>query len=342
MPVYRHVALAAEIGMLVHEPDAVRASGEMLRLLNELMHCDAASLIAVDPFDGEHRQIAGVGYRTETARSLAVDFARTSWFDDVLGAELPPSISDEPGQGFRRGWFYEEHVEPAGFRDGMTGALRRHGRYVGLVHLSSGRHGTFDTPRRRLLASLMPALAAAADVAGRAVHAGGVRPSERAALVSGDRVVPVPERQPPPVLEDGAFRKVVAEFREEGGRRLRALWPLDRAWHRVRLLAPELPARPPGAVLVHTRPAEVPYGLTGREVEVLTRLAMGMPNDVIAQQFFLSPRTVHKHVEHVLQKTRTSSRTEAAALAVREGILLPVPGLPGRAGVRAFLTRADG
>ncbi|MEU9841812.1 LuxR C-terminal-related transcriptional regulator [Actinomadura sp. NPDC048032] len=342
MPTYRHVALAAEIGMLVHEPDAAQARGEMLRLLNEVLDGDAASLIAVDPFDGKHRQVAGVGYTVETARSLAVDFARTPWFDDVLNAELPPSISEEPSQSFRRGWFYEEYVEPAGFRDGMTGALRHQGRYVGLVHLSSGRQGAFDTRGRRLLASVMPALAAVADVAGRAVHAGGVRPTDRVALVSGDRIVPVPERERPQVLEDRAFREVVAEFRESGGRRLRALWPLDRTWHRVGLLSPELPVRLPGAVLVHARPAVVPYGLTGREVEVLTRLAMGMSNDVIAQQFFLSPRTIHKHVEHVLQKTRTSSRTEAAALAVREGILRPVPGLPRCAGVRAFLTRAGG
>ncbi|WP_141582929.1 LuxR C-terminal-related transcriptional regulator [Actinomadura sp. WMMA1423] len=342
MPTHRHVALAAEIGMLVREPDVVQARREMLRLLTEILDGDAGSLIAVDPFAGEHRQVAGSGYAAGTARSLAVDFARTHWFDYVLDSDLPPSISEEPSQSFRRGWFYEEHVEPAGFRDGMTGALRRGGRYVGLVHLSSGRHGAFDTRARRLLASVMPALAAVADVTGWAVHAGGVPPSDRAALVSGDRIVPVPERNRPQVLEDGAFRKVVAEFRESGGRRLRVLWPLDRTWHRVGLLSPGLPGCPPGAVLVHSRPAEVPYGLTGREVEVLTRLAMGMTNDVIAQQFFLSPRTIHKHVEHVLQKTRTSSRAEAAALAVREGILWPVPGLPRRAGVRAFLTRTGG
>lgn len=342
MPTYRHVALAAEIGMLVREPDPVQARQETMRLLNEVLDGDAASLVAVDPFGGEHRQIAGLGYAAETARSLAVDFARTPWFDDVLNSDLPPSISEEPSQSFRRGWFYEEYVEPAGFRDGMTGALRRDGRYVGLVHLSTGRAGAFDTRVRRLLASVMPALAAMADVTGQAVQAVGMGSLDRAALVSGDRVVPVPGRNRPQVLEDGAFREVVAEFRESGGRRLHILWPLDRMWHRVGLLSPEPSVRLRGAVLVHTRPAEVPYGLTGREVEVLTRLAMGMTNDVIAQQFFLSPRTVHKHVEHILQKTRTSSRTEAAALAVRESILYPVPGLPRRAGVRAFLSRAGG
>lgn len=341
MPTHRQVAAAAEIGMLVHEPNAAEARQEMLRLLNEAMDSDAASLVAVDPFDGEHRQVAGVDYPAEVARSLAVEFARTTWFDDVLDGALPQSISDEPSQSFRRGWFYEQHVEPAGFRDGMTGALRRNGRYVGLVHLSSGRHAAFDTEARQLLASVMPALAAVADVTGRAADAADVRQSDSAALVSGDEIVPVPERDRPQVLEDRTFRQVVAEFRESGGQQLQIFWPVGRIWHRVALVSPKLPVSRPGAVLVHTRPADVPYGLTSRELDVLTRLAMGLTNDVIAEEFFLSPRTIHTHVEHVLQKTRTSSRTEAAMLAVRESILRPVPGLPRRAGVLAFLNRAS-
>lgn len=336
---HRHVAVAAEIGMLVREAEAVQARQEMLRLLNGVLHGDAASLVAIDPFDGRHTELAGVDYPPEVARSLAVEFTRTTWFDDVLASDLPQSISEEPSQSFRRGWFYERYMEPAGYRDGITGALRRNGRYVGLLHLSSGCHGTFDADVRLLLASVMPAFAAVADLIGQAAGAAGVRPSDCAALVSRDRVVPVPDRDRPPVLEDAGFRRVVAEFREAGGGRLRLLWPVGRTWHRVVLTTAELPVPAPGAALVYTRPTEVPYGLTGREVEVLTRLAMGRPSDAIAREFVLSPRTIHKHVEHVLQKTRTSSRTEAATLAVREGVLRPVPGLPRRAGVVAFLNR---
>ncbi|HEY8481384.1 MAG TPA: LuxR C-terminal-related transcriptional regulator [Spirillospora sp.] len=342
MLTHRHVAVAAEIGMLVREAQEVQARQEMLRLLNTALHGDAACLVAIDPFDGRHHRLAEVDYPPEVARSLTVEFTRTRWFDVVLTSELPQSISDEPSQSFRRGWFYERYMKPAGYRDGMTGALWRNGRYVGLLHLSSGRNGTFDTDLRRLLASVMPAFAAVADLVGRAADTADIRPADCAALVSRGRIVPMPDRDRPPVLLDPEFLRVVAEFQEAGGGRLRFLWPAGRAWHRVELVTAELPAPPPGAALVRTRPANVPYGLSGRELEVLTRLAMGCTSDVIAKELVLSPRTIHKHVEHVLQKTRTSSRTEAATLAVREGVLRPVPGLPGRAGVVTFLNRTHG
>lgn len=53
---------------------------------------------------------------------------------------------------------------------------------------------------------------------------------------------------------------------------------------------------------------------------------MGQTNQAIADELFLSPRTVHSHIQHVLRKTGTASRAEAAALAIREGLLCPVPG----------------
>src|SRR5690606_37038013 len=149
--------------------------------------------------DGEHRELAGIGYPAPTARSLARDFARTPWFGLAMTETLPPSISAEKEQTFRRGWFYEEHIAPAGFRDGMTGVLRRRGRYVGLIHLSSTTDGAFDEEGRRVLASVMPALATMADACGRAEDAAPA--DDSAALVHGASVVELPHRKPPPVLD---------------------------------------------------------------------------------------------------------------------------------------------
>ncbi|MEU7664749.1 LuxR C-terminal-related transcriptional regulator [Streptomyces lincolnensis] len=50
-----------------------------------------------------------------------------------------------------------------------------------------------------------------------------------------------------------------------------------------------------------------------------------MHDQAIAQALFLSPRTVHTHVEHLLRKTGCASRAEATALAVRDGVLRPAP-----------------
>ncbi|MGR6968078.1 response regulator transcription factor [Streptomyces cynarae] len=76
-------------------------------------------------------------------------------------------------------------------------------------------------------------------------------------------------------------------------------------------------------MLVHETPAEPPYGLGRRELEVLTLATTGQTDQAIAQSLFLPPRTVHSHGEHLLRKTDAASRAEATALAVRDGLLRP-------------------
>jgi DNA-binding NarL/FixJ family response regulator len=48
----------------------------------------------------------------------------------------------------------------------------------------------------------------------------------------------------------------------------------------------------------------------------------GASNPNIAEQLFVSPRTVSTHIEHILAKMGCDSRTRLAALAVSEGLLL--------------------
>ncbi|MCU1657380.1 MAG: hypothetical protein JWO57_2036 [Pseudonocardiales bacterium] len=59
------------------------------------------------------------------------------------------------------------------------------------------------------------------------------------------------------------------------------------------------------------------YGLTQREREVLIMLADGHSNPEIAQQLFISPKTVSVHVSNLLAKLGVSGRVEAATLAHR-------------------------
>jgi DNA-binding NarL/FixJ family response regulator len=62
-------------------------------------------------------------------------------------------------------------------------------------------------------------------------------------------------------------------------------------------------------------------GLTAREVEVLSRVAAGNRNRDIAELLFISEETVKAHVKHIMQKLGASDRTQAAAIAVRRGII---------------------
>jgi DNA-binding NarL/FixJ family response regulator len=67
--------------------------------------------------------------------------------------------------------------------------------------------------------------------------------------------------------------------------------------------------------------AEVLDQLTGREREVLTLIAGGRSNKRIALELGISEKTVKAHVGHVLAKLGVSDRTQAAVLAVQEGLV---------------------
>jgi len=60
-----------------------------------------------------------------------------------------------------------------------------------------------------------------------------------------------------------------------------------------------------------------PFGLTGREFEVLRLLTAGRTNSQIAAELFISPSTAGVHVSRILAKLAVSRRTEAAAVAHR-------------------------
>jgi len=60
--------------------------------------------------------------------------------------------------------------------------------------------------------------------------------------------------------------------------------------------------------------------LTAREREVLALIARGRSNKRIAIELGIAEKTVKTHVGHVLAKLGVPDRTQAALLAVREGI----------------------
>jgi len=61
--------------------------------------------------------------------------------------------------------------------------------------------------------------------------------------------------------------------------------------------------------------------LTRRERDVLQLLCQRLTDPEIAEALFLSPRTASNHVANILSKLGTPNRREAAALAVRQGLV---------------------
>ncbi len=63
--------------------------------------------------------------------------------------------------------------------------------------------------------------------------------------------------------------------------------------------------------------------LTTREREILVLVAEGMSNREIATELVISERTARTHVSSLLGKLGLSSRTQAALVAIREGLVEP-------------------
>lgn len=70
----------------------------------------------------------------------------------------------------------------------------------------------------------------------------------------------------------------------------------------------------------HSTISPIPV-LSSREREVLKLIAEGRSNQEIAQQLFLSLGTVKSYVRMILNKLSVDDRVQAAALAVREGLI---------------------
>ena len=93
---------------------------------------------------------------------------------------------------------------------------------------------------------------------------------------------------------------------------------LDAALDGRRYLNPQLGAR---IALQPRRVAAPPHDLTKRELQVLTLLARGHTNAEVAEQLFLSVRTVEAHRSHIQHKVGHISRSELVAYARDHGLV---------------------
>jgi non-specific serine/threonine protein kinase len=115
---------------------------------------------------------------------------------------------------------------------------------------------------------------------------------------------------------DHAVEELRSHFGEEA---------FEVAWAEGRAMAPEQAVgyalQPPNVPEQASPSASFPAGLSPREVEVLRLVARGMTNARIAQELFISPRTVNGHLTSAYHKMGTSTRTEAARFASEHGLL---------------------
>ncbi|RLC91594.1 MAG: DNA-binding response regulator [Chloroflexi bacterium] len=73
--------------------------------------------------------------------------------------------------------------------------------------------------------------------------------------------------------------------------------------------------------------AEATSGLSQRETEILQEVAKGASNKEIASTLFISENTVKTHLRNILEKLHLANRSQAAAYAIRAG-LVPIQDEP--------------
>jgi two-component system, NarL family, response regulator NreC len=76
-----------------------------------------------------------------------------------------------------------------------------------------------------------------------------------------------------------------------------------------------------GARIASEPPPGPPDDLSEREVDVLRLIALGHTNAEIAEQLYLSVRTVETHRSHIQQKLRLSTRAELVGYALERGLI---------------------
>jgi two-component system nitrate/nitrite response regulator NarL len=73
------------------------------------------------------------------------------------------------------------------------------------------------------------------------------------------------------------------------------------------------------------------FGLTRRELEIVSLVISGYSNGDIASRFSISEKTVKHHLTNIFDKTGVSNRLELALFALHHGLDVPVPGPPADA-----------
>jgi DNA-binding CsgD family transcriptional regulator len=309
--------------------DVLERAERLVGLLRDLVRCDAIALSAVNPFevDRHHELLAADGYPAAPLRALLTDFVPES---DNPGFRV---TRNEVRTGLRwsdlaRDWnvhfeatnVAERYLLPAGFHEGLSACLwLPDGTHVGAIHMNWENAHSATDERREITERFLPLVAEVSNVLQpHRVVADEVHGDAHVALLvaSGlDRHVPGREVGPVLRAEGALWARLLSSRSDLRGR---YLWvEASGTCHSI-----ELTACAGGAVLVAEREVPPPYGLSVRELEVVTLLATGASNPEIAQTLVVSRRTVSTHVEHILGKLGVPTRAGVAARAIREGLLL--------------------
>lgn len=310
----RQLAAFADVGYQV--ASGAGAHGAMTAL-REVLPIDAYEFVAFDPATGRHQSVVSDGHG-RVHGDAAEEYAGLEAYRRAMATRRPVPM---PEPGTER--YFRRHLAPYGWRAALTAPLfLAEGRYTGLLHLAT--RDVFPELTGPLVTAVSPMLAHVTDLNRCVIDPVGLPDGFNA--VAFDRagtLREVPGRPFSAALRDEpGMRAYARAFIDSRELSRHGLW-LDRhgGWHETRLVRAGVGYQGSlqGAVVAE-RPCSLPYDLTGREVDVLTRVAAGDSNPQIAAALVLSVRTVTTHLEHIFAKLACDSRTRLTTKALAEGL----------------------
>jgi ATP/maltotriose-dependent transcriptional regulator MalT len=121
---------------------------------------------------------------------------------------------------------------------------------------------------------------------------------------------------------EGASRAASAAL--AAARRLGSVWLVEEVESLAARARLQLGEGAEAAAAAARPEADDPFGLTVRERDVLALVAAGATNREIGERLHMAEKTASVHVSRILAKLNVRSRTEAAAVAHRQGLVTAV------------------
>ena len=288
----------------------------------------AAQIATWDARSARHVTVASRGYDRCTREALngTKYTADRVWkviegsADAVFWRDCPFDRRESP--------FYVDVLAAHGYKEGATMLLRGgDGTHLGMLTFSLESDTTPDTSARDTLGILSAGLVPLVDRLAPARQFAALAGSSRAAAALDAEygwVSLTPDR----VAPTGMLTAAQTFLGRSDGRPIRFRWDDESVPARrgaIETLQVEVFTlnHPTCHAVACWQVGTIPYHLTRRECQVLAGIAGGLSNPGIAAELCMSVRTVTTHVEHILSKLGVATRTEAALIADREGLLTP-------------------
>ncbi|SEH63693.1 regulatory protein, luxR family [Mycolicibacterium rutilum] len=301
---------------------------EMLDVLAGRAPSSASAICLWDPIARRHVTVANHGYPEPVMTHLNTWFISHDPLFDSMRRRDSGALRWRDFPDYRSTYSVTGVFTPAGFDEGLSARLvTADGTYAGTIHVNCDdpRYPTDDdvveiNALRRQMAEqldfcLRPRMVA--ELLAPGAQAWAVDDAGSAHLLRlGDEF--------DAALEETLIAEIAravhglgAHLRPEATR-----WHDGSSWLYVRHIS--TPARYRGDSLnglMLVRRAELPCGITARELDVLTLAAYGLTNNQIAARLFISARTAGHHVENAAVKLGATNRASCVSSAMSWGLV---------------------